>query len=133
MADEVQQSREIQTTEQQIGGTTVQRQTVAERSSVPMTVVASRVVWYIVGFIVVLLALRMVLLLLSAQQGNAFVDFIYSFSAVFAAPFFGVFSYTPSYSGFTFEVSTLVAILVYVLVGWGLAKLLTIGSANPRV
>lgn len=132
MADEVQQSREVQTTEQQIGNTTVQRQTVAARSSVPMTVVIARVVWYIVGFIAVVLALRMVLLLLGAQQGNAFVDFVYSFSAVFASPFFGIFSYTPSYNGFTFEVSTLVALLVYLLVGWGVAKLLTIGSASPR-
>ena len=96
-----------------------------------MTVVIARVVWYIVGFIAVVLALRMVLLLLGAQQAMHFVDFVYSFSAVFASPFSGYLASRLVTMGSPLRL-TLVALLVYLLVGWGVAKLLTIGSASPR-
>ena len=130
MADEVRETREVQTTDQQVGGTNVQRQTVSETSAAPGSVVAQRVVWYIVGFIVALLALRLILQLLGANPGNAFVDLVYGLSGIFAAPFFGMFSYTPSYGVSFFEVSTLVAILIYSLIGWGVAKLFTLNSTH---
>lgn len=130
MADEIRETREVQTTDEQVGGTNVQRQTVSAESSAPGSVVAQRVVWYIVGFIVALLALRLILQLLGANQGNAFVDFVYGISGIFAAPFFGMFSYTPSYGVSYFEVSTLVAILIYSLIGWGIAKLFTLNSTR---
>lgn len=130
MADEIRETREVETTDQQVGGTNVQRQTVTEASSAPSSLVAQRVVWYIVGFIIALLALRLVLQLLGANQGNAFVDFVYGLSGIFAAPFFGMFSYTPSYGVSYFEVSTLVAILIYALIGWGIAKLFTLNSTR---
>ena len=130
MADEIRETREVQTTDEQVGGTNVQRQTVSAESSAPGSVVAQRVVWYIVGFIVALLALRLILQLLGANQGNAFVDFVYGISGIFAAPFFGMFSYTPTYGVSYFEVSTLVAILIYSLIGWGIAKLFTLNSTH---
>ncbi len=133
MADREQATREVRTTDEQVGNTTVRRQTVAESASAPSSVVAQRVVWYIVGFIVALLALRLVLQLLGANQGNGFVDFVYALSGVFAAPFFGMFSYQPSYGVSYFEVSTVVAILIYLLVGWGVAKLFTLGSNRADV
>lgn len=64
MADEVREIREVQTTDQQVGGTNVQRQEVREASSAPSNVVAQRVVWYVVSFIIALLALRLVFQLL---------------------------------------------------------------------
>ena len=130
MADVVRETREVQTTDEQVGATNVQRQTVSEASSAPSNVVAQRVVWYVVGFIVALLGLRLILQILGANQGNAFVDLVYGLSGIFAAPFFGMFSYTPSYGVSYFEVSTLVAILIYSLIGWGIAKLFTINSTH---
>ena len=89
-------------------------------------VVARRVVWFIAGVIIVLLAMRIALLLLAANQGNPFVDFVYNLSYPFAWPFFGIFGYTPSYGSSVFEVSSLVAIAVYALIAWGIGKLLTL-------
>jgi hypothetical protein len=97
------------------------------------SVVAERVVWYITGVIIALLALRLILQLLGANQGNAFVDLVYGLSGVFAAPFFGMFSYEPSYGVSFFEVSTFVAILIYALLGWGIARLFTLGSRRTTV
>jgi len=133
MADEVQETREVRTTDAQVGDTNVQRQTVREVSAAPSNVVAQRVVWYITGFIIALLALRLVLQLLGANTGNAFVDLVYGMSGIFAAPFFGMFSYTPSYGVSYFEVSTLVAMLIYALLGWGIAKLFTLNSNRSDV
>lgn len=96
----------------------------------PETNTASRVVWYIAGVIIALLALRFVFVLLGANQHNGFVDFIYAVSYPFAAPFFGIFGYSLHYGVSRFESSTLVAIVIYALIAWGIAKLITI--RQPR-
>lgn len=132
MADQEQATREVRTTDTQVGGTNVQRQTVTEVSSAPASIVAQRVVWYIVGFIIALLALRVVLLMFGASRATGFVDFVYAVSGVFAAPFAGIFP-TPSYDGrFYLDSSSLVAMAVYALVGWGIAKLFTLNSNHPE-
>lgn len=127
------QTTEVRETQATDGATNVTRQEVASRSSVPGAVMAARLVYFITGFIVILLVLRMVLLLLAANRDNVFVTFIYDLSGMFAAPFYGIFSYTPAYGSSVFEVSSLVAILVYALIGWGLAKLVTLGSNRREV
>lgn len=90
--------------------------------------VAERVIWLIVGVIMGLLALRFLLRLLGANQNNGFADFIYSISQPFASPFFGLFNYTADLGRGRFEFETLVAILVYGLLGWLLAKIATVGK-----
>lgn len=93
-------------------------------------VLLARVIYFITGVIIGFIALRMTLLLLAADQSNAFVDFVYTVSVVFVAPFFGMFAYTPSYGASVFEVSSLFAILVYVLLCWGLVALVTMGTSR---
>ena len=128
--DEERQTTEVRETNVQEGATNVQRQTVAQTTQADGRVVASRVVWYIVGFIIVLLVLRLVLLLLGANDNNAFVGFVYALSGVFAWPFYGIFSYQPAYGQSVLEVSSLVAVAVYALIGWGISKLFTLNSAR---
>ncbi len=128
--DDQEEVTEVRTTKERSGNTNIQKQSIAHASSVPMTILIQRVVYFIVGVIVTFLLLRVVLLLLAANQGNAFVDFVYAVGGMFAAPFYGIFSYQPSYGTSTFEISSVVAIFVYLLVGWGIAKLLTIGSTH---
>ena len=129
--DQERQTTEVRETKNvQEGATNVQRQTVAQTTQADGRVVASRVVWYIVGFIIVLLVLRLVLLLLGANDNNAFVGFVYALSGVFAWPFYGIFSYQPAYGQSVLEVSSLVAVAVYALIGWGVSKLFTLNSAR---
>lgn len=93
-------------------------------------VIAARAVYFIFGVIEAFIVLRIILLLLAANQSNAFVDFIYSISGIFVAPFFGIFGYTPTYGASVFEISSLVALVVYGLLCWGLVSLVTIGSRD---
>lgn len=129
--EEEQATREVRTTDQQVGATRVQRQTVSETASVPGSVVAKRVIWYIAGFIIALLLIRVLMFMLGANQGSPFVDFIYSLSGVFAAPFTGIFP-TPTYGQFGIDSASLVAIAVYALVAWGISKLFTLNTNNPE-
>ena len=124
--DRNEQTTEVRETDTQQEGMNIRRQTVETSTKADTGVVLRRVVYYLTGVIVVLLGLRVVLLLLAANQGSAFVDFVYAISGFFASPFYGVFSYTPAYGQSVFEISTLVGIIVYALVGMGLGKLFTL-------
>lgn len=127
------ETTEVRETNEQTGDTNIRRQTVATSQKAEGKVVAQRIIYYIAGFIIALLALRIVLLLLAANQGSAFVDLVYNVSYVFAWPFFGIFDYTPSYGESVLEVSSVVAIIVYALVAMGLAKLFTLTSNRRDV
>ncbi len=131
--DQEKKTTEVRDTNEQVGNTNVSRQTVARETAVPSSLMAQRVVYYVGGVIISLLALRVVLQLLGANQGNGFVDFIYGLSGFFAVPFYGIFSYQPTYGVSTLEVSTLVAIVIYALLTWGVAKLFTLASTHEDV
>lgn len=90
------------------------------------TNVAARVVYYISGLLLTLLAFRFVLSLLGANRGNAFADLIYSVTYPFVAPFFGLFGYSVKYGVARFEIETLVAMAVYALLAYGIVKLMDI-------
>ncbi len=126
------QETEIRESTSRVGGTSVDRQTVSQKVQVPGVVIAQRLVWFIVGAVSVVIALRFVLLLLGANQAAGFTDFIYGLSGVFVAPFIGILG-EPTYGTSVFEISSLLAIAVYMLIGWGIAKLLTIGRARETV
>lgn len=126
------QETEVRETTVRDGDTTVQRQSVARKENTSGVVVAQRIVWFIAGLVSVIIALRFVLLLLGANQGAAFTDFVYSLSAPFVAPFVGIFG-EPAYGTSVFEVSSLLAIAIYLLVAWGIAKLLTISRPKDEV
>lgn len=125
MDQEEQQTTEVRTTETQDGATNVQRQTVATETKQDGAVVAQRIIWYVAGFIMTFLALRIVLLLLAANQGNFFVDLVYGIGGFFAAPFAGIFG-SPAYGEAFFDTASMVAIVVYALLAWGIAKAFTL-------
>ncbi len=123
------QETEVRETTTRDGDTTVKKQAVARTEHTSGVVVLQRVVWFIAGLIGVIIALRFVFLLLGANRGASFTDFVYSLSAPFVAPFVGIFG-EPVYGTVVFEVSSLLAIAMYLLIAWGIAKLFTI--ARPR-
>ena len=107
----------------------VRQQTSATTAVASGATLAQRVIRYITGAVMALLALRFVLALLGANQGNGFADFVYTLSYPFVAPFFGLFGYQMQYGVARLEIETLVAMAVYALVGFGLAKLAGIRKA----
>ncbi len=131
MPDE-RQTTEVRETNERVGDSTVQRQSVEKTRSVSSTVVAQRVIYYVGGVIVALIAVRLLLQLLGANQGSDFVGFIYGLSGIFVAPFFGIFG-EPTFGQSHFETSALVAIVVYGLLTIGIAKLITLSRPQDEI
>lgn len=89
-------------------------------------------VWYLLGLVEIILALRFVLHLLAANAGAGFTQFIYAVSLPFVAPFQAVFPASGA-QGFVFEWTTLLAMAVYWLLAWGIIKLLVMGRPVSKV
>ena len=87
----------------------------------------TQIVWYILGLIEILLAFRFVLKLLGANAGAGFTSFIYGVTHIFAAPFISVFRISYA-QGSIFEWTTLLAMLVYLIIAWGIIKLFLMGK-----
>ncbi len=82
----------------------------------------TQIIWYILGLLNIILAFRFVLKLLAANSTAGFSNFIYTVSYPFAAPFLTVFR-SAKVEGSVFEWSTLLAMLVYALIAWGIVKI----------
>jgi uncharacterized protein YggT (Ycf19 family) len=89
---------------------------------------AAAVVWFIVGVVDIFVAARFLGKLLGASAQSAFVNFIYQVSSPMVAPFTGIFGNSGSKTN-TFETASLVAIVVYAVIGWGLITLIRIVTA----
>jgi cation transport ATPase len=106
------------------GDTTTTRTSRSVEAAPSRSVLAARIVYYFLGVIEVLLALRFVLALLGANRANPFANFIFAASYPFAAPFFSLFGYQPTYGSSQLEMGTLIAMAVYALIAWGVVKLI---------
>lgn len=82
-----------------------------------------RVVWFITALIVTFLLVRVVLALMGANLENQFANFIYVITDPFVAGFRGLLQFSQFQAGVSrLELETLVAALVYTLIGWGVAS-----------
>ena len=88
-------------------------------------------VWWIVGFIDTLIAIRFVLKLFGANTGASFVRFIYDVTWPLVAPFHGIFN-TAQEGRSILEPESIVAALIYLLIGWGLVSLIRIMGRPSR-
>ena len=82
----------------------------------------TQIVWYILGLLEVILALRFVLKLLDANTAATFTRMIYGLSGVFTVSFESVFRIT-QVSGSIFEWTTLLAMIIYWLIAYAIIRL----------
>jgi uncharacterized protein YggT (Ycf19 family) len=106
----------------------VERISVTEEGRYNFRAVA--VVGFVVGVIDIIIAARFLGKLLGASSQSAFVTFIYNVSSPLVAPFKGIFGNGGS-SANSFETASIVAMVVYAVIGWGLVVLIRITTA-PR-
>lgn len=96
---------------------------------------AGYLVYFIFGLLEILLAFRFVFKLFGANPSTGFVDFVYSLSAIFIAPFEGIFNTSLNKGDVTtsvFEPATLVALIVYVILAWGMVALIRVVSGRQQ-
>ena len=96
---------------------------------------ARKIVYYLLGVLEVLLAFRLVFKLLGANPQSSFVAFIYSVSQAFLSPFYGIFKSAVT-KGFetqsVLEPTTIIAMIVYAVIAWGIVKLIEISKPNTH-
>jgi len=94
--------------------------------------VIARILYIIIGFIEAVIGLRFLLLLIGANPTSPFVNWIYSWSNPFVAPFAGIFgqhaTVTAAGQGVAaqsiFDWTALIALVVYGLIGGILGRYL---------
>ena len=86
-------------------------------------------IWWIVGFIDVLIGIRFLLKLFGANPAP-FVRFMYDVTWPLVAPFHGIFN-TAQEGRSILEPESLVAMAIYALIGWGIVSLIRLMS-RPR-
>jgi hypothetical protein len=108
---------------------------VAVKSTATSSQTMEYLIYFIFGLLEVLLVFRLVFKLAGANPISPFVKIIYSITSIFIMPFEGIFR-----RGFAegvettsvLEPSTLVAIVVYALLAWGVVLLVRILSRQKQ-
>lgn len=81
------------------------------------------IIYFLLGVLEVILGLRFIFRLLGANEGSDFIMFLYNLSHNFVGPFNNIFNDQSIGSRSVFELSTLISMLIYALIGWGLVSL----------
>jgi hypothetical protein len=90
-----------------------------------------QLVYWVFGLIEGLILIRFILKALGANPSAGFAQFMYGITAPLVSPFYGLFG-NPSAQGSVLELHSIVALIVYGLVAWLLAKLIWILVGETR-
>lgn len=82
----------------------------------------TQVIWLLLGILEALIALRVVFKLVGVNAGNSFATLLYGITGFFIAPFASLAG-APSAGNVVLEVSSLIAMLVYLLIAWALERI----------
>lgn len=89
----------------------------------------AQIVWFITGLVVAVLLLRVVLAMVGANLANQFANLVYSITDPLVSPFRGLLQVGEFQAGVArFELETVVAALVYLLVGWAIVSAVRLGK-----
>jgi len=102
-----------------------------ERERRIFTFKATQLVWLFLGILETMLGLRFFMKLIAANPDSPFAAFIYNVTNLFLLPFAGLTG-TPAYGGMQLEFATLIAMVVYALIGWGIERIIWLLFYRPR-
>ena len=92
-------------------------------------------IYFLFGALDIFLVFRLVLKLMGANASSAFVGLVYGITGVFTLPFRGIFPSATNQGIVTtsvLEPATIVAIIVYAFLAWGIVKLVRIFSGEKQ-
>jgi YggT family protein len=112
--------KEVRTTEHEAG----REQRVA-------TFKATQLIWLLLGLLEAALVLRVIFKLVGVNPANSFATLLYNVTDFFLAPFASL-ARSPEAGGSVLEVSTVIAIIVYLLIGWALERIVYVFFYRPR-
>jgi hypothetical protein len=83
----------------------------------------SQFVWLLFGGLEALIGIRVILLLIGANPGNWFTAFVYQLTELFLWPFRTIVG-NPAIQNHVLEITSIIAMLVYPLLGWAIVRLI---------
>ena len=92
---------------------------------------ATQIIWLLLGLLEGVLALRFVFKLVGVNAANSFATLLYNVTHIFVAPFASLTG-APAAGGMVLELSTLIAMIVYLLIGWALVRIVDVFFYRPR-
>jgi uncharacterized protein YggT (Ycf19 family) len=93
---------------------------------------AYQLLWYLLGVLEVILVARFLLRFLAANPASGFTALVYALSEPFVLPFRGIFPPVVT-EGSVLEWSTIIAMIVYALIVYGIIHFLHLGKpARPE-
>ena len=83
----------------------------------------SQFIWLLFGGLEALLGIRVVLRVIGANPANLFTAFVYQLSDLFLWPFRSIVA-DPTFQNMTLEITSIIAMLVYAVLGWIVVRLI---------
>jgi hypothetical protein len=80
-------------------------------------------IWLLFGGLEALIGIRVILLLIGANPANPFTAFVYQLSQLFLWPFQNIVA-NPAIQNHVLEITSIVAMIVYPLIGWAIVRLI---------
>jgi hypothetical protein len=88
-------------------------------------------IYFIFGGIALLIAMRVLLKAIGANPDNAFTNFIYQLSRLFVAPFLTMVDPIELGTTAMFEIASVLAIIIYLILAWLLVRLMILLFNRP--
>lgn len=127
-------TRERVTRERPVGERTVETHSFRKRELSDRQIIlrkATRFIWWATGIVEGLIGLRIILRMMAANPGNPFASFIYGITNVFLWPFQTLVA-NPSSDGIVLEISSIIAMMVYLVLAWVIVELLWLLMGRER-
>jgi exosortase/archaeosortase len=92
---------------------------------------AMQLIWLGLAVLEVLIGLRILFKLIAVNPDNTLASLLYGLTSLFLFPFAGL-TPAPSAGGMVLEISSLIAMVVYALLGWAAVRLVEVIFYRPR-
>ena len=80
-------------------------------------------IWLLFGALEALIGVRVILMLIGANPANPFAAIVYQLSELFLWPFRNLIT-NPAFGNSVLEITSLIAMIVYPLIGWAIVRLI---------
>jgi hypothetical protein len=84
---------------------------------------ATQIIWLLFGLLEGLIALRVLFKLIGVNAANSFASFLYNATGLFVMPFASLVG-APAVGEMVLEISSVIAMIVYGLIAWGLERII---------
>ena len=91
----------------------------------------TQLIWLFLGILEALIALRVLFKLIGVNAANSFATLLYNVTNLFVAPFASLVE-APAAGGMVLEISSIIAMIVYLLIAWAAERIVYVLFYRPR-